>query len=81
MESAPDGDIIPEAHIFFFIDDELCGSFNHTSQYSNVAEFNYHVLLWENSTLIDGPHVFTLRNGDQSGNLKSLTLLDYIVYT
>ena len=67
------------ADVTFFIDDQIAGNFKYTPPGIN-ASFLYNQLLWQSGSLSSSRHTFSLQNG-RSGDLVSLLLFDYVVYT
>ena len=62
----------------FFIDERLVGTFKHTPD--GTGSFVYNALLYADSSLSNGPHTLMIQNGQQ-GDLSSLMMLDYLVYS
>lgn len=62
----------------FFIDNRPVGTFQHTPD--GTGSFVYSALLYSNSSLQYGPHTLIIQNGQQ-GDLSSLLMLDYLVYS
>lgn len=62
----------------FFVDGQKAGTFQHNP--SGDGSFVYNALLYANTTLSDGQHTIQVQNG-QSGDLSSLILFDYLVFT
>lgn len=62
----------------FFIDNQEAGSFSMLP--SGATDYDYNVLVYSNTSIPAGSHLFTLQNG-HIGGAKSLVLLDYIVYS
>ncbi|KAI1797505.1 hypothetical protein LXA43DRAFT_877148 [Ganoderma leucocontextum] len=62
----------------FLIDNALVGTFQQPPTGDSTSFYN--VSVYVNDSLSPGQHTITIVNGEINGN-KSLTLLDYIVYT
>lgn len=63
----------------FLIDGDEVGSFTHRP--TGGDDYTFNVLLYENKSIPDGHHVFSLQNGpivDETG--RSLVLFDYLIY-
>ena len=67
------------ADVTFFIDDQTAGKFQYTPPVINDS-FLYNHLLWQSGPLSNSHHTFSLQNGC-FGDLVSLLLFDYVVYT
>lgn len=61
-----------------FINSRQVGTFKHVPD--GTGSFVYNALLYANSSLPYGSHTLMIQNGEQ-GDLSSLILLDYFVYT
>ncbi|KAF7791382.1 hypothetical protein EIP86_002396 [Pleurotus ostreatoroseus] len=67
------------SEISFLIDGQVSGSYTNLDP-PNDNTYTYNVCLWANDSIGPGLHTFTLQNG-QAGGIKSLILLDYIIYS
>jgi hypothetical protein len=64
--------------MFFYIDGQYVGSFYEDAP--GEDRYDYDQLVYSNVSVPSGEHTIELRNGRVDGK-KSLTILDYIVYT
>ncbi|KAI0784127.1 hypothetical protein C8Q75DRAFT_724994 [Abortiporus biennis] len=71
---SPDGN----SNMTFFIDGQVVNTFLQTP--NNDTSLTYNFPVYVNTSLQTGIHTFMLQTGGL-GSLKSLTLLDYIVYS
>ena len=62
----------------FYIDGNVVGNF--ISSPDGTTGYTYNYPVYSNASLNPGPHSFTLQGG-HVGGVKSLILLDYIVYS
>ena len=69
-------------NLSFLIDDELVGAFDSApvGNGSQPTAFQYHILLYSNSSIPHGPHTFVLQNG-LDGGPDSIVLFDYLIYS
>ncbi|KAH6916756.1 hypothetical protein BKA70DRAFT_310947 [Coprinopsis sp. MPI-PUGE-AT-0042] len=72
--SAPFGN----SDMTFYIDGDLVGAFFRMAP--GTPGYEYDVLVYQNTSIPEGQHTFTLTNGRVDG-IRSLVLLDRIVYT
>ncbi|KAF4563946.1 hypothetical protein EYR36_003192 [Pleurotus pulmonarius] len=76
----------PQSYEFYIDNPNLpVGNFTHSSDGSDDFEYNY--LLYSNTALNDGEHIFTLastkpdQDDETNNDLLMLLLFDYAVYT
>lgn len=71
-----------DTHLTFYIDNQPVGSFNHTPQ-SSSPTYEYNQMVYSNSSLDNTAHTFVMSNmgGYQYGQLGSLAMFDYAIYT
>ena len=72
--TSPDGN----SDMTFLIDGQPVGSFSQSP--TGAPNYDFGVPVYSNNSLPAGNHLFTLQNGHVNG-LKSLVLLDYIIYS
>ncbi|OBZ79811.1 hypothetical protein A0H81_00318 [Grifola frondosa] len=72
--TSPDGN----SDMSFYIDGDLVGTY--LSQPTGDDTYDYDVPVYANESMSNGLHTFELVNGAVTG-LKSLVMLDYVVYT
>ncbi|KAF8980270.1 hypothetical protein BDQ17DRAFT_1380793, partial [Cyathus striatus] len=69
-----------------FLNDDPQGFSNMTfyidNEFVDNKTYQYNVLVYSNTSMIPGEHIFVLQNGQEGGGgNKSLTLFDYLIYS
>ncbi|KAF8989057.1 hypothetical protein BDQ17DRAFT_1257251 [Cyathus striatus] len=66
----------------FHIDNEVVDHFEQIPGPPGDGTYQYDVLVYSNTSMIPGEHIFVLQNGQEGGGgNESLTLFDYLVYS